>query len=221
MKVEIKDKPGFATVHAVLSPGEVITAESDAMASMSTHLEIKTKFNGGFIKGLLKKFLGGESLFINQFKNPTESGRDGELVLTQPTPGDIGAMDLHGDTYFFQPGAYIAHTGDVTLGVKWAGFASWFNKEGLFKLAVSGNGKVFYGAYGCIVKKKVSGSFIVDTGHLVGYSPGLKLKIGLAGGIFSSFFGGEGFVTKISGDGEILLQTRNLSALAALTNKYL
>ncbi|PCJ56801.1 MAG: TIGR00266 family protein [Planctomycetota bacterium] len=218
MDVEIKHKPGFAVIHANLLPGDSITAESDAMASMSTHLKVKTRFNGGLFKGLIKKYFGSESLFINEFICPVGQ-KPGDITLTQPTPGDIEEMDLNGETFFLQPGAYIAHSGNVKLGVKWAGIASGINKEGFFKLAVSGRGKVYYGAYGCLFKKKVSGEFIVDTGHLVGYTSGLKLKLGLAGGIFSSFFGGEGLVTKVKGEGEIILQSRNLEALGSLTSK--
>lgn len=220
MKTEIKFKPGFAVVHVNLQPGETITAESDAMASMSSHLTMKTKFNGGFFRSLIKKFLGSESLFVNNFTCPLNS-KEAELVLTQPTPGDIWELDLNNSSFFLQPGAYIAHSGNITLGVKWAGIGSWINKEGLFKLEVKGTGKVFFGAYGCIIKRKVTGDFIVDSGHLVGYSKGITMSMGLAGGIFSSFFGGEGIVSRLKGDGEIYLQSRNLSALATLTNKYL
>lgn len=220
MQIEIRNKPGFAVVFAKLNPGETITAESDAMASMSTHLTMKTKFNGGFFRGLIKKFLGGESLFVNDFICPLNSS-EAELVLTQPTPGDIWELELNNSAFNLQPGAYIAHTGNITLGIRWAGIGSFINKEGLFKLEVKGTGKVYFGAFGCIIKRKVSGDFIVDSGHLVGYSKGLKLSMGLAGGVFSSFFGGEGIVSRLTGDGEIYLQTRNLSALATLTNKYL
>ena len=220
MNIEIRNKPGFAIVHVKLKPGETITAESDAMASMSTHLQMKTKFNGGIFRGLLKKYLGDESLFVNDFTCPLNA-EEGELVLTQPTPGDICELELNNSAFNLQPGAYIAHTGDIKLGLRWAGIASFINKEGLFKLQVSGTGKVYFGAYGCIIKRKVTGEFIVDSGHLVGYSTGINLSMGLAGGIFSSFFGGEGIVSRLKGDGEIYMQTRNLSALASLTNKYL
>lgn len=220
MNVEIRNKPGFAVLFVKLKPGETITAESDAMASMSSHLKMKTKFNGGIFRGFIKKFFGGESLFINDFICPLNS-EEAELVLTQPTPGDMYELELNNSSFNLQPGAYIAHTGNVTLGVRWAGIASFINKEGLFKLVVKGTGKVYFGAYGCIIKRKISGDFIVDSGHLVGYSKDIKLSMGLAGGIFSSFFGGEGIVSRLKGDGEIYLQSRNLSALASLTNKYL
>ncbi len=49
----------------------------------------------------------------------------------------------------------------------------------------------------------------------------MKLKLQLAGGIFSSLFGGEGFVTRVEGKGKIVIQTRSLSGLANWLNPRL
>jgi hypothetical protein len=35
------------------------------MASMSSNTGVKTRSNGGFLKAILKKIFGGESLFVN------------------------------------------------------------------------------------------------------------------------------------------------------------
>ena len=43
----------------------------------------------------------------------------------------------------------------------------------------------------------------------------------LVSGIFSSLFGGEGFVLRIEGEGKITLQTRNVSALTSWINARL
>lgn len=219
MKTTIEGQPSFAHMHVDLDPGESIIAESDAMASMSADLDMTAKFNGGFFSGLIKKYLGGESLFINEFKNNTDGPR--RVTLVQPTPGDMGVIELNGDSLCLQPGAYIASTPGVKLGVKWAGIASFIGKEGLFKLIVSGTGTVWYGAYGSLMPRAVDGEFIVDTSHLVTYEPQLKLKVQLAGGLFSSFFGGEGLVTRINGKGNIVIQTRSLEGLSSWLNPRL
>jgi len=220
VKATIEGAPSFAHIHVELDPGEKITAESDAMASMDADLDMKAKFNGGFFSGLKKKFLGGESLFINDFSNATDGPR--RLTLTASTPGDIRAVELAaGESLCLQPGAYIASTAEVKLGTRWAGIASFVGREGLFKLQVRGPGTLWYGAFGALVEKEIDGEFIVDTGHLVAYPPGVKLKIQLAGGIFSSFFGGEGLVTRVSGKGTIVLQTRSMSGLVSWINPFL
>ena len=220
MKIKTEGKPVFAYVVVDLEPGETIIAEADAMSSMSADLDMEAKFNGGFFVGLLKKFLGGESLFVNHFTNNTSQTL--HLHLTQPTPGDIEVKDLDSSrSYCIQRGAYIASDKGVKLGVKWAGLGSLIGGEGLFKLVVSGTGKVIFGAYGGLLEKEIDGEYIVDTGHLVAYEPEMKLKPQLAGGIFSSFFGGEGFVTRVEGKGKIYIQTRNISGLASWVNRHL
>lgn len=216
MKSVVKGSPSFAYIHVDLAPGETITAESDAMASMAADLDMKAKLNGGFFPAILKRFLGKESLFVNEFTNPTSEVK--RLTLVQKTPGDIRQMELKGSTICLQPGAYIASTPGVNLGIRWAGIASLVAREGLFKLVVSGTGTLWYGAYGGLVDQKIKGEYIVDTGHLVAYEPQLKLKMQLAGGIFSSLLGGEGLVTRIEGTGNIVLQTRSLSGLAGWLN---
>lgn len=211
MECKIKYKPAFAAIFVTLEPGEKIVAEAGAMASMDSQVTMKTEFSGGFFSALAKKFFGGESLFVNIFSN--ESKQYLNLVLTQSVVGDIAEMELQGKDIYFQPGAYIAHTPGVKLGVRWAGFTSWFAGEGLFKLRLSGRGRVFFGAYGGITKKAVDGEFIVDNSHLVAYEPGIKMGIKLSNGLIGSLTSGEGFVNRVSGKGNIYLQSRSIGGL--------
>ncbi len=217
MNLKIEGKPVFAHAFIELQPGETCLAEPDAMSSMDAALDLDARFNGGLFMGLIKKYFGGESLFINHFQNNTDQPL--QLHLSQATPGDIEVKELNGESYCLQHGAYIASENSVKLGVRWAGLGSFIGGEGLFKLVVSGYGKVIFGAYGGILEKDINGEFIVDSGHLVAYEPNMRLKPQLAGGIFSSFFGGEGFVTRVEGKGKIYLQTRNLSGFASWVNR--
>ena len=211
MECQIKYKPAFSTIFVTLEPGEKIIAEAGAMASMDSQVKIETKFSGGFFAALAKKFFGGESLFVNVFSNETKQYLN--LVLTQSVVGDIEEIELHGKDMYFQPGAYIASTPGVKMGVRWAGFTSWFAGEGLFKLRLSGKGRVFFGAYGGITKKAINGEFIVDNGHLVAYEPGIQMGIKLSGGLIGSFTSGEGFVNRLTGRGNIYLQSRSIGGL--------
>jgi uncharacterized protein (TIGR00266 family) len=208
---EIRYKPAFAAIFVTLKPGESITAEAGAMVSADGRISMKTEFSGGFFAALLKKVFGGEALFVNTFSNQTQQSLT--LVLTQSTIGDILDVDLRGRALCFQPGAYICHTSGVKLGVQWAGLKSWFAGEGLFKLKATGNGKVFFGAYGGLTRKHIQNEFIVDTGNLVAYEPSIQMNIGLAGGILGSMTSGEGFVNRLSGTGDIYIQSRSLDGL--------
>ncbi len=218
MESEIIGKPAFAYVNVVLAPGESLVAQPDAMSSMDADLDLQAKLNGGILGGLLRKYLGGESLFINHFTNNTGAAR--RLTLVQKTPGDVDCVDLNGDTIYFQPGAYLCSTPGVQLSLKWAGLASFIGGEGLFKLKLTGTGRVWYGCYGALLEKEVDGEVIVDSSHLVAYRDGIRLKVQLSGGIFSSFFSGEGLVTRVEGKGRIVIQTRSISGLAKWINRF-
>lgn len=219
MNFKFEGEPSFTFVHVDLEPGESFTAEADAMASMDADIDLDAKFNGGFFSALLKKFLGGESLFVNVFSNKSNTTK--RVTITQSTPGDMMVKELTGGSYCLQPGAYICSTSGIKLGLKWAGFASLIAREGLFKLIISGNGKVIYGSYGAMVEKQVEGEYIVDSSHLVAYEPTMKLKIQLSGNIISSLTSGEGFVTRVVGNGKIVLQSRSLSGLSSWINRHL
>ncbi len=217
MQVEIRNRPAFANLLVQLDAGERIVAEAGAMATMSSTVSMSTRWSGGPMRAVLKRVFGGESLFLNEFK----ASGPGELTLTQPTPGDIECIALNGTTLFLQPGAYIASDPDVKLELGYAGLRSLIGGEGLFRLKVRGQGRVWFGAYGGIFSREIGEEYIVDSGHLVAYEPSIAIRVGLAGGMVTSLFSGEGVITRVRGPGRIYMQSRNFGALAAWTNSHL
>ena len=168
MQTRIDGAPAFAHLQVVLEPGEAIMAEADAMASMAADLSMRTQLNGGLLGAVARRWFGGESMFINRFQNNSQGPR--QLTLVQPTPGDMLCRELApGETYYLQPGAFIACELSVRLGLRWAGLVSFIAREGLFKLSVTGPGRVWYGAYGALLERQIDGELIVDTSHLVAY----------------------------------------------------
>jgi len=217
MDVKILGGNSFSFLKVKLDPKETIVTESGAMASKDSCIDLIAKLNGGgFLRALMIKFLGQESLFVNEFTNNTTQLK--EIVVSQPIPGQICEANLVNQKLYVQPGAYIASTIGIRRSIRWAGFSSFLGKEGLFKLQLSGTGRVWYGAFGAVVEKEIVGQYIVDSGHLLSYPPTIKLKVQLSGGIFSSFFGGEGLVLRLEGHGKIKMQTRSLGGLAGWLN---
>lgn len=212
MRYDIRYKPSFAAAFITLNPGERITAEAGAMASMDGRLMMTTEFSGGFLSGLVRRLFGRESLFVNVFQN--RSGSPAEVVLTQGSIGDIEVLELKpGEELCFQSGAYIAHAGSVRMSVHWAGFGSLFAGEGLFKLKLVGPGLVLFGAYGGISKRQVRGELVVDNGHLVAYDPKISFNLRLSGGLVKSVTSGEGIINRLKGHGIIYVQSRSLDGL--------
>jgi uncharacterized protein (TIGR00266 family) len=214
----LRGQSAFTHIVARLPPGGRIVAESGAMASMSGHVALAAEFNGGLLNAILLKFFAHESLFVNRF---TAVGAAGEVVLTQATPGDIAAVELRGEELCLTAGSFIACTDGVQVSVAWAGFSSFLAGEGLFRLKVRGTGTVWFGGYGSVTTADVNDGLIVDTGHLVAYDPTVSMKTRLSGGLFSSFFSGEGLVLEVRGAGRVFLQSRSVEGLAAWVNGHL
>ena len=221
METEIKGSPSFSHIHMKLGPGESIIAESGAMASMDVGIDLRSKMNGGFFKAFLIKFFGKESFFLSKFTNKSNSSAS--LVFTQSTPGDIyeHCLESKEDELYIQPGAFLCRTKGVKVKLRWAGFKSWLGGEGLFRMKISGKGTCWLSCFGSILKRKITGDHLIDTGHLMAYPPHIKIKLQLAGGLFSSLFGGEGFVMRLEGEGEVLIQSRCIDGMAGWLNPLL
>lgn len=115
--------------------------------------------------------------------------------------------------------------GDVglTVDTKWGGAKSFFGGEGLFVLQVYGTGLLLVSSYGAIHRKRLAPGerYVVDTGHLVAWEGTTQYQLRkAASGFFRSMVSGEGIVAEFMGPGEILIQTRNLAALAGILKPF-
>lgn len=214
--VERIGSESFRMLKVSLAPNQVLIVEPGAMASMQSQLQVHTFINQGIVQALLLKFLGSESFFINYFKNTDSQHR--EMYLSQSTPGEIIERALNNESIFIQAGSLIARTANVKPKVVWAGIASWLTGEGLFRLMLSGQGKIWYGCYGAVIDKEIVGNYIVDSGHLLSYPTDMKLSLKLAGSLFSSIVSKEGMVLKLTGNGKVQLQTRSVRGFAQWLN---
>ena len=219
MRTKILGAPSFAFVQVALDPGESVLAEKGAMASMDAEVVLTIELRGGLISALVRRLFGRQSLFVSRFANNTTKTLN--LTLVQATPGDVKEIELTGAGLCLQPGAYLASTPGVRLGVRWAGWASFFAKEGLFKLFAQGDGRLWIGAYGGLFFRDLDAPLFVDSGHVVAYEPSVRLGLGLAGGLFASLFSGEGLVVRLGGKGRVALQSRNLKGLRDYMNPKL
>lgn len=223
MQQMIKYEPTFSMLQLTLAPGEVLIAEAGSMVARSSNLQMEVKLNAGRNAGffgklkavmiaLLRKFVGGETFFVNHFSSP----QGGFLWLAPALSGGIKPITLQGNAMLFSAGAYLASIGEVDLKMRWGGLRAILSKEGAFFVEASGNGLVWVTSYGAIEEIYCNGSYIVDNGHIVGFDSSLTFKIKSAGGGLLGFMAsGEGLVCEFQGQGRILIQTRNTSSLAS------
>lgn len=217
MKHEVLYGGAFPLLKIDLGVGETIVSEAGAMVSMTPGLEVETSTRGGFFVGLIRKFAAGESFCQNTYTAMEES----TLQLAPLQLGEIRHEAISGQPFLIQATAFLASGADVKIKPKWAGLKGLFGGEGLFWIECSGSGDLFYNAYGHIYEVEVDGEFVVDTGHLVGFSGELEWQVTRVGSWKSTLFSGEGLVMRFSGRGKLLLQTRSDGGLVGWLTRLL
>jgi uncharacterized protein (TIGR00266 family) len=216
---EVLHQPAFSLAVIQLQAEQSIQAEAGAMVSMSANIELQSQMKGGLF-GAIKRAAGGESAFVSTF---TARGGPGEVTFAPGAPGDIAAIELNNQNFFVQSSSYLAGDASLIVDTKWGGAKSFFGGEGLFVLMVQGRGLLLVSSFGAIHRKTLQPGerYVVDTGHLVAWEGTTQYTLRkAAAGFFRSMMSGEGIVAEFSGPGEILIQTRNLAALAGLLKPF-
>src|SRR6185436_17945341 len=216
---EVLHQPSFSLAVVNLQAEQSIQAEAGAMVSMSANVELVSQMKGGLF-GAIKRAAGGESAFVSTF---TARGGPGEVTFAPGAPGDIAAIEMTNQSFFVQSSSYLAGDASLTVDTKWGGAKSFFGGEGLFVMLVQGRGLLLVSSFGAIHRKRLQPGerYIVDTGHLVAWEGTTQYTLRkAAAGFFRSMVSGEGIVAEFTGPGEILIQTRNLAALAGLLKPF-
>lgn len=209
----IEGRPDFSFLTVTVPANQKIKVEASAMATMDTHLEMKTRMRGG-----LGRLMTGESIFINEF---TAAGGPGEIGIAPAAPGDMGHVFLNDDTIYLQNSAFVAAGPEVEVESKWQGLTKgFFSGESLFLIRAKGQGDLWFNTYGAMIEIDVKGDYVVDTGNIVAFTDGLDYKVSKVGGYKSLFFSGEGFVCRFSGEGKVWIQTRGVDAFLSWLHPY-
>jgi len=221
MQSSIEYGPAYAMATIALAPGEAVTVEAGSMVGMSEGMQIKTHIGGtkvGFFGWLfnlllafLRKFLGGETLFVNTYTAPPSGG---SIMIAPSLPGDIIHHKLDGNLKLMVQGSsYLASAGDVNVKTVFGGLRSLFSGEGAFWLLVSGTGDLWINCYGAIHEIDVDGRYIVDTGHTLAFENSLTFSIKGAGSLKSTLLSGEGLTCHFNGKGKLYIQSRTVGGL--------
>ena len=230
MKHTISHGPSFAWLTLDLEPGEVVTAEAGAMVTMTPSLDINTRLNSptkngffgklvAFIIAIVRKFIGGETMFVNDF---TARDHGGQIRLAPPLSGFIVHRRLENERILLTSGSYLASGRGLDMKLRFGGLQAILSKEGVFFVEVSGTGDLWMNAYGGITEVPIDGSFVVDNGHIVAFDSGLNFNIKTAGGgLMGAVASGEGFVCEFQGKGTLWIQSRNTVALAGWVTRFL
>jgi len=204
-----------------LAAGDVVRAEAGAMMFMTDAIEMDAKLEGGFLGGLKRKFLAGESFFITHFRAQNNAGR---VAFAGPYPGKIIDLEIaRGQQVLCQKDSFLCAVGEIDLSIAFTRRigAGFFGGEGFILQKIEGQGKVFMHSGGTIVPMQLGAGeqLKVDTGCLVALDATVDYDIVRVGGIKTSLFGGEGlFFAALRGPGRVWLQTLPFSRLADRIN---
>lgn len=196
------------SVEIILQPGESILAEPSAFCYGDGFIEAKTTTGG--LMSAVKKLVTKEKLFQVLWIN--KGNKPGRIAFASPYLSTIEEVQISPNySLIAQRGAWLASDPNVRLDLTMnLGMSGFLGGEGIIFQKFVGNGRVFITAGGDlkVINLDRGETLNVDTGCIVGFAESVKYEIKLAGGIFTSIFGGEGLIlAKLRGPGVVILQT--------------
>jgi uncharacterized protein (TIGR00266 family) len=211
----------------LLEPNESVYSESGELSWMTGSIQMTTHTQmggGGGIFGVLKRVVGGGSIFMTEYRAYQYPG---EVSFATKVPGHIVPIELgQGPEYMVHRHGFLCATTQVTIGV---GFqqslgAGIFGGDGFLLQKIGGVGTAWLELSGeMIVKNLAPGETLrVHPGHVGAFQSSVSFQITTVPGIRNMIFGGDGlFLAVLTGPGQVWLQTLPISRLAHQIGEYL
>ena len=216
-------------LHVSLDKGEAIFCESDAMVMMEATLDLSGAVQGGILQAAMRRFANGESFFQQRIEATRGAG---DCLLSPTMPGGVEVLEVGARQYLLSDGAYVAATSGVQVTARSQGIgnALFGGTGGFFIGQSSGSGQLAVNGFGSLFRLDVQPGkdIIIDNGHVVAWDATLQYSLsastnasrGFLGNLVGSMTSGEGMVLKFSGQGQVLVCSRNKdSFLAWLASK--
>ena len=216
-----------------LDPKETVIAEAGTMMYMDSQIGFDTKMGDGSDpnQSLMGKLLSagtrvltGESLFVTHFTN--RGGSKQRVAFAAPYPGKIVPIELAhlGGSLIVQKDGFLcaAKGTKISITLNRRIGSGLVGGEGFILQKLQGDGKAFMHAGGTVIERRLNNeSLKIDTGCIVGYTPGIDFNIETSGNLRSMIFGGEGiFLATLSGTGTVWLQSMPIRKLIQAISPY-
>ena len=202
-KFEIEGQEGIRFVKVTIDD-ETVQAESGALCSMTGDIVMSVKIPS--IGAVLKSYLSEESRF-----RPAYTGTG--VIILESTFGGYHILDLDGESWIVESGAYWASEASVTLSAyREKMWTSLWAGEGLidWQTKVSGHGKVVLASSGPVDEVVLeAGKRLVANGkYVVARSVGVSYRVGRATKSFlASRMSAEGLCRFYEGPGRVLVSS--------------
>ncbi|HAT30224.1 MAG TPA: TIGR00266 family protein [Janthinobacterium sp.] len=208
-------------LHVALARGEKIYCESDAMVMMEATLDLKGKMTGCVGSAIMRRFANGESFFQQHIEAVRGAG---DCLLAPTLPGAMRVLEVGASQYMLSDGAFVAASAGVELKVRTQslGNALFAQSGGFFITETAGGGQLAVSGFGAISELEVTPGkdVVIDNSHVVCWDSKLRYEISMTKGGAGGFLGnlvnsqtsGEGVVLKFTGQGKVLVCSRNRDA---------
>lgn len=211
-------------LHVSLRKGETIFCESDAMVMMEAPLDLTGSMQGGLVRAAMRRLANGESFFQQRIE--AKRG-DGDCLLAPNMPGGMQVLDVGARQYRMSDGSYVAATERIEVNARMQslGNALFGGTGGFFIGETQGDGQVVVGGFGSLFTLDVAPGkdIVIDNGHVVAWDSTLRYEIaastsqsqGLLRNLTNSVTSGEGVVLRFSGQGQVIVCSRNRQSFLA------
>ena len=148
------------------------------------------------------------------------------MAFAAPYPGKIVPVELAllGGSIIVQKDGFLcaAKGTKISITLNRRIGSGLVGGEGFILQKLHGDGKAFMHAGGTVIERRLNNeSLKIDTGCIVGYTPGIDFNIETSGSLRSMIFGGEGiFLATLSGTGTVWLQSMPIRKLVQAISPY-
>ena len=187
---------------------EQVWASKGSLMSYSSGVDWSLRIPGG-LGGAVQRSLSGEGVALTFL----EGQAGATALLASNAPGHIAEWELADGDVVATSGSFLAAWGDdiaITVTVAQRSGAALFGGAGLFMQRISGRGRVLIHGSGDFQTQRLDErqTILVSTGNLAAFAASVDYDIQRVGGARRALFGGEGlFMTRLTGPGQVLLQT--------------
>ena len=214
-------------LHVSLQQGEKVICESNAMVMMEATLDLKGKMTGGIGGAIMRRLANDESFFQQHIEAVRGAG---DCLLSPTLPGAMQVIECGPRQYLLNDGAFVAAAAGVALNVRTQnlGNALFAQSGGFFITETSGTGQVVVSGFGSMSTLEVQPGrdVVIDNAHVVAWDSSLRYEISVTTGgggflsnLVNSQISGEGVVLRFSGQGKVLVCSRNRDAFLAWTQR--
>ena len=219
---------GYECVKFTLKKNQSIRADAGTMNYMDNSIDIET--TTGSVGNAFGRIFSQSSFFYNIFTN--KGDKPSTINFSTSSPGNIGAFYIpKGKSLNLISDSYICSTPNlqITTNLKVGGILLGYGFTFVHIEAKDSYGVVWASSLGKVIEKTIKpGEAIkIDNGIFIGFEPTTEIHTNTVGGIFSTIFSGEGFVSKIENKSKnknikMFLQARSkISYLDYLKNKLI